>query len=75
MDDLISRLKEFSAEDFPVAAVSGYLNEYYLPNEILKKYTHFKDQKYCRNLVHKENDFMIITYVNIHTHHPFVTKY
>ena len=60
MDDLISRLKEFSAEDFPVAAVSAYLNEYYLSNEILKKYTHFKHKKYCRNLVHKENDFEIL---------------
>ena len=60
MDDLISQLKEFSVEDFPVAAVSGYLNEYSLSNEILEKYTHFKDQKYCRNLVHKENDFEII---------------
>ena len=60
MDDLIIQLKKFATEDFPVSSVSDYLNDYSLSNEILNEYAHFKDQKYCRNLVHKENDFEII---------------
>ena len=60
MNDLIIQLKKFATEDFPVSSVSDYLNDYSLSNEILNEYAHFKDQKYCRNLVHKENDFEII---------------
>ncbi len=60
MNDLIIQLKKFATEDFPVSGVSDYLNDYSLSNEILNEYAHFKDQKYCRNLVHKENDFEII---------------
>ena len=60
MDDLIIQLKKISTEDFPVSGVSDYLNDYSLSNEILNEYAHFKDQNYCRNLVHKENDFEII---------------
>ena len=60
MDDLINQLKKFSTEDFPITSVSDYLNDYSLSNDILSQYAHFKDQKYCRNLVYKENDFEII---------------
>ena len=60
MDDLISQLKKFATEDFPISTVSDYLNDYSLSDDILNEYAHFKDQKYCRNLVHKENDFEII---------------
>ena len=60
MDDLISQLKKFATEDFPISTVSDYLNDYSLSDDMLNEYAYFKDQKYCRNLVHKENDFEII---------------
>ena len=57
MDDLIIQLKKFATEDFPDSSVSDYLNDYSLSNEILNEYAHFKEQKYSRYLVHKENDY------------------
>ena len=60
MDNLINQLKTFAVEDFPIGKVSEYLNNYSISNENFNDYIHFKDEKYCRNLIHKEADFEIM---------------
>ena len=60
MDNLINQLKTFAVEDFPIGKVSEYLNNYSIYNENFNDYIHFKDEKYCRNLIHKEADFEIM---------------
>ena len=60
MDNLINQLKKFAIEDFPIGKVSEYLNNYSISNENFNDYIHFKDEKYCRNLIHKEADFEIM---------------
>ena len=60
MDDLINQLKTFAVEDFPIGKVSEYLNNYSISNKNLDDYVHFKDEKYCRNLIYKEDDFEIL---------------
>ena len=60
MDDLINQLKTFAVEDFPIGKVSEYLNNYSISNKNLNNYVHFKDEKYCRNLIYKEDDFEIL---------------
>ena len=60
MDNLINQLKTFAVDDFPIGKVSEYLNNYSISNENFNDYIHFKDEKYCRNLIHKEADFEIM---------------
>ena len=60
MDDLIQRLKRFSENDFPVSSVSKYLKDYRLSVDDKKKYCFFKDDKYTRNLVFKNDTFEVL---------------
>ena len=60
MNDLISQLKKYALEDYPIPLVTEFLNEYKLPDQELKVYLHFKDSKYARNLVYKDKDFEIL---------------
>ena len=58
--DLISALKSFAREDFPIDKVSNYLKSLPLNDKSLKKYIFFKKEFYTRNLIHKENNFEIL---------------
>jgi predicted metal-dependent enzyme (double-stranded beta helix superfamily) len=60
MNDLISQLKKYALEDYPIPLVTEFLNDYKLPDQELKNYLHFKDNKYARNLVYKDKDFEIL---------------
>ena len=60
MNDLISQLKKYALEDYPIPLVTEFLNEYKLPDKELNDYLHFKDNKYARNLVYKDKDFEIL---------------
>ena len=60
MNDLISQLKKYALEDYPIPLVTEFLNDYKLSDQELKDYLHFKDNKYARNLVYKNKDFEIL---------------
>ena len=41
MNDLISQLKKYALEDYPIPLVTEFLNDYKLSNQELKDYLHF----------------------------------
>ena len=60
MEKLISQLKEYARQDFPVPEISKLLRQYILSETDLNDYKKFKIDKYARHLVHKDDDFEII---------------
>ena len=60
VDELISCLRNFAKEDFPVYEVSNYLNNLPLNDVSLNDYAFFEKDFYTRNLIHREKDFEII---------------
>ena len=57
MNDLIRILNDFVFENFPVDKVTSFLTDYDLKPEVIEKYCFFKDDKYSRNLVYKDEHF------------------
>ena len=72
---LISNLRKFAKQDFPITEVSNYLQNLNINDKSLKKYTFLEKNFYTRNLIHRENDFEIMlicwppnTFAPIHGH-------
>jgi len=60
MNDLIKNLDDFVSENFPVDKVTSFLTDFNLKPEIIEKYCFFKDDKYSRNLVYKDEHFELL---------------
>lgn len=60
MNDLIRNLNDFVSENFPVDKVTPFLTDYDLKSDVIKKYCFFKDDKYSRNLVYKDEHFELL---------------
>ena len=60
MKSLISDLKLYAQQDFPVPEISTYLSTFELQKNVLNEYVSFKTEKYARHLVHKDKDFEIL---------------
>jgi len=60
MKALIHDLKQFAQQDFPVPEITSYLSHYKLSEGTLDDYVKFKEEKYTRHLVHKDEDFEIL---------------
>ena len=60
MNLLIKKLNNFSELDFPVKQVSNFLKDYSVSALDKKKYEHYNDNNYTRNLVYKDKKFEIL---------------
>jgi len=60
MNDLIRNLNDFVSENFPVDKVTPFLTDYDLKSDVIEKYCFFKDDKYSRNLVYKDEHFELL---------------
>ena len=60
MNDLIRNLNDFVSENFPVDKVTPFLTDYDLKSDVIEKYCFFKDDKYSRNLIYKDEHFELL---------------
>src|SRR5262245_16803469 len=59
-EHLIDDLKRFAAAGFPATEVREYLSGGLMDPEALEPYIHYSDDRYTRNLVHKDPDFELL---------------
>ena len=60
MDRFIKSLRSFALEDFPIKKVSEFILNSNFSKKTLKKYTHFNEKNFARNMIYKDRDFQIL---------------
>jgi Cysteine dioxygenase type I len=59
-EHLIDDLKRFAAEGFPATEVRQYLAGTLMAPDALEPYLTYNEERYTRNLVHKDRDFELL---------------